>query len=123
MSNAPIDAPATRRQLLLSLRHGSRDPSLPDAVRRQLRAAACQLRRERLAVRDERRRYAALFHAVPDPISIIAADGTLLDVNAATMQAYQRPRSELVGQHLHVLNPDLPRDHMRPVLDLSLIHI
>ena len=117
MSNAPIDAAAARRQLLLSLRHGSRDPSLPDAVRRQLRAAARQLRRERLAVRDERRRYAALFHAVPDPISIIAADGTLLDVNAATMQAYQRPRSELVGQHLHVLNPDLPHDHMRPVLD------
>lgn len=31
------------------------------------------------------------------------------------MQAYRRPREEIVGRNIRVLNPDLPRDHMVPV--------
>ncbi|NLA68353.1 MAG: EAL domain-containing protein [Gammaproteobacteria bacterium] len=62
-------------------------------------------------------RYHALFHAVPDPVSVIAADGTVLDLNKAGMEAYRRPRHEVVGQPIHVLNPDLPEDHMVPVLE------
>lgn len=110
-------AHAERAQWLLALRRTARDPALPDTVRSLLRQLACTLRRERLAVRAEQRRYYALFHAVPDPVSIIAHDGTVLDLNTAGMRAYQRPREALVGQPIHVINPDLPRDHMAPVLD------
>ena len=60
-------------------------------------------------------RYHALFDAVPDPVSIIDAQGIVLDLNKASMAAYRRPRDEIVGQPIHVLNPDLPRDHLKPV--------
>ena len=48
---------------------------------------------------------------------MIAFDGTVLDLNRAGMEAYKRPREEIVGRPIHVLNPDLPRDHMLPVID------
>ncbi len=64
-----------------------------------------------------RRRYNSLFNAVPDPISIIDADGRILDLNRAGEKAYQRPRDEIVGRLVHTINPDLPTDHMLPVLE------
>ena len=64
-----------------------------------------------------RRRYESLFNAVPDPISILDADGRIVDLNRASEKAYQRPRDELVGQLVHVINPELPPDHMGPVLE------
>ncbi|KAF1708061.1 PAS domain S-box protein [Pseudoxanthomonas sacheonensis] len=60
-------------------------------------------------------RYRALFDAVPDPVSILAEDGTVLDLNKAGMAAYKRRREEIVGQNINVLNPELPHDHMDPV--------
>jgi diguanylate cyclase (GGDEF)-like protein/PAS domain S-box-containing protein len=63
-----------------------------------------------------RRRYESLFNAVPDPISIIAADGRIVDLNRAGEKAYQRPREELVGKLVHAINPELPDNHMLPVL-------
>lgn len=62
-------------------------------------------------------RYRTLFDAVPDPVSIIDWDGTLLDVNAAAVRIFGRSRESLVGQPIEVINPDLPRDHMMPVHD------
>lgn len=64
-----------------------------------------------------RRRYDSLFNAVPDPISIIDSDGRILDLNRAGERAYQRPRDQIVGRLVHVINPDLPTDHMLPVLE------
>ena len=64
-----------------------------------------------------RKRYRTMFDAVPDPTSVIGLDGTVLDLNAAGMAAYRRPREDIVGRPIHVLNPDLPRDHMDPVLE------
>ena len=55
---------------------------------------------------------------MPDPISILDDDGRILDLNQAGMNAYGRRRDELVGKLVHVINPDLPRDHMAPVLDV-----
>lgn len=63
-----------------------------------------------------RLRYDSLFNAVPDPVSILDAEGRVLDLNRAGERAYQRPRSEIVGQLVHVINPDLPQDHMLPVM-------
>ena len=68
---------------------------------------------------DERqlalRRYAALFDAVPDPVSILSEDGVVLDLNKAGVRAYGRPREEIIGQPIELLNPDLPSDHLDPV--------
>lgn len=64
-----------------------------------------------------RRRYESLFNAVPDPISIIDSDGRIVDLNRAGEKAYQRQRRELVGKLIHAINPELPNDHMRPVLE------
>ncbi|MCX7032363.1 MAG: diguanylate cyclase, partial [Arenimonas sp.] len=64
-----------------------------------------------------RRRYESLFNAVPDPISIIDSDGRIVDLNRAGEKAYQRQRRELVGKLIHAINPELPHDHMLPVLE------
>jgi diguanylate cyclase (GGDEF)-like protein/PAS domain S-box-containing protein len=73
------------------------------------------------ALRDaeaERARYDGLFNALPDPVSIIDQEGRILDLNSAGQQAYGRPREEIVGRLVHVINPDLPRDHMAPVWEV-----
>ena len=57
-------------------------------------------------------RYHALFDAVPDPVSILDADGIVLDLNKAGLAAYRRSREEIIGKPIHVLNPDLPDDHL-----------
>ena len=94
-----------------------RDASLPADTRALLRKLSDELDATRAAVGAERMRYRALFDAVPDPVSVLARDGTVLDLNKAGMAAYKRPREEIVGKNIDVLNPDLPRDHMLPVLD------
>lgn len=101
------------RQLTEALR----DASLPADTRALLRRLADELDATRAAVGAERMRYRGLFDAVPDPVSVLARDGTVLDLNKAGMAAYKRPRDEIVGKNIDVLNPDLPRDHMVPVLD------
>ncbi len=62
-------------------------------------------------------RYQKLFNAVPDPVSLIAADGRIIDLNTAGELAYGLPRDQIVGKLIHVINPDLPPDHMAPVLE------
>ena len=106
-------SPELRRQLATVLG----DASLPELTRALLRGLAAELETAQAALDAERMRYRALFDAVPDPVSVIARDGTVLDLNKAGMAAYQRPRDGIVGKHIDVLNPDLPRDHMVPVLD------
>ena len=107
------DAGALDRQLDAA----AGDPALPAQTRALLRKLADELDATRAAVGAERMRYRALFDAVPDPVSVLARDGTVLDLNKAGMAAYKRSREEIVDKNIDVLNPDLPRDHMVPVLD------
>jgi len=93
------------------------DPALSAEVRGLLGEAAGELDATRAVLGAERMRYRALFDAVPDPVSILAYDGTVLDLNKAGIDAYKRPREDIVGKSIEVLNPDLPRDHMAPVLE------
>ena len=102
---------------LAALRKACADPALPGGLRATLQQAHDALLVASAASTAERNRYRALFDAVPDPVSVIAWDGTALDLNRAGIAAYQRPREQIVGQPIEVLNPDLPRDHMRPVQD------
>jgi PAS domain-containing protein len=63
-----------------------------DALRRKLAEAEAALQAANAALDAERSRFRALFDAVPDPVSIIDWDGTVLDLNKAGMTAYKRPR-------------------------------
>ena len=103
--------------LCSELRTAAGDNTLPDATRELLSGAADQLEQCLGEIEEGHKRYRALFDAVPDPVSVIAFDGTVLDLNRAGMSAYNRLREEIVGQSIHVLNPDLPRDHMLPVIE------
>ena len=110
----PADAGAT----LAALESALQDDSLPAATRALLQQARDALLGAATATDAERTRFRVLFDAVPDPVSIIGWDGTVLDLNKAGMAAYQRPREDIVGKNIDVLNPDLPRGHMGPVWEM-----
>ncbi len=104
-------------RLAAELDEAGRNPALPARVRELLATASDALASAMREAADARQRYRALLDAVPDPVSILDERGTVLDLNKAGMAAYRRPREEIVGQPIEVLNPDLPRDHMAPVLE------
>lgn len=101
--------------VLLVLERAGADMSLSENTRELLAAARIALLAATQDAETARQRYRNLFDAVPDPVSIIAEDGTVLDLNRAGVQAYRRTREEIVGQNISLLNPDLPRDHLVPV--------
>ncbi len=102
--------------LLQSLQQAARDTALPAATQALMLECARELRAARDAIEAERTRYRALFDAVPDPVSVLARDGTVLDLNRAGIAAYQLPREDIIGKPIDILNPQLPHDHMAPVL-------
>ncbi len=111
---ASLISPGTEATLA-ALDHALADTRLPVATRMLLQEARDALTSTLATIASERSRFRALFDAVPDPVTIIAWDGTVLDLNKAAMTAYQRPREDIVGKGIEILNPDLPRDHMGPV--------
>ena len=114
-TTAELDAALV--SLLADVHAAGADADMSPACEALLGQVSATLHEAREALRIEQARYRALFDAVPDPVSILARDGTVLDLNKAGIRAYQRPREDVVGQSIEVLNPDLPRDHMAPVLD------
>src|SRR5690606_39156715 len=117
----PPEAPPTppagdgTARIIAALEAASRAPSLPEATR-QLMAQACEaLRAASTEAESARMHYHALFDAVPAPVSILDENGIVLDLNKAGVAAYRRSRDEIVGQSIEVLNPDLPKDHLKPV--------
>jgi len=104
-------------QIVASLEEACRDLSLPADARALFAKARDALRAASADAETARLRYHALFDAVPDPVSILDETGIVLDLNKAGMMAYRRPREEIVGQPIEVLNPDLPKDHLTPVLE------
>lgn len=104
-------------QIVASLEAACRDLSLPADARDLFARARDALRAASSEAEAARLRYHALFDAVPDPVSILDERGIVLDLNRAGLAAYRRPREEIVGRPIEVLNPDLPKDHMQPVLE------
>jgi len=103
--------------ILATLRAAVADASLPADARALFDQAHAALQAASAKAESAHLRYHALFDAVPDPVSILDESGIVLDLNRAGMAAYRRPREEIVGQPIEVLNSDLPKDHMRPVLE------
>lgn len=104
------EAMLAQLEALLADGKGCQDPVLLS----ELLAMLHELRRE---ADSASLRYQKLFNAVPDPVSLIDADGRIVDLNTAGELAYGLPRDEIVGKLVHVINPDLPSDHMAPVLE------
>ena len=101
--------------VLAGLAAALHDPSLTPATRQLLQQAHDSLHQALADGESARLRYHALFDAVPDPVSILSETGIVLDLNKAGIRAYHRPRGEIIGQPIEVLNPDLPPDHLMPV--------
>lgn len=113
-SPATADAAAT----LAAIDHAlTGDGELSEDTRALLQQARQALHDSCAEADAERQRYRDLFDALPDPVSIIAYDGTVLDLNRSGLESYRRPREELIGQPIETINPDLPQDHMVPVLE------
>ncbi len=106
------DLPA---DIAAALHDACSDTTLAPNVRELMCRARDALQRAVSDAKTAHLRYHALFDAVPDPVSILDENGIVLDLNRAGMQAYRRTREEIVGQPIEVLNPDLPKDHLRPV--------
>jgi diguanylate cyclase (GGDEF)-like protein/PAS domain S-box-containing protein len=105
------DAAATAE----ALETASHDLALDEPIRALLIRAARALQSAHIDAEHARMHYYALFDAVPDPVSILDADGIVLDLNKAGLRAYQRAREDIVGKPIHLINPDLPADHLQPV--------
>jgi diguanylate cyclase (GGDEF)-like protein/PAS domain S-box-containing protein len=106
--------PATQSDALAALDHALSQPHRAEqhALLQQARQALDEAMQQR---HDAEQRYAALFDAVPDPVSILSSAGVVMDLNRAGVRAYGRPREAIVGQPIELLNPDLPSDHLEPV--------
>lgn len=105
---------------LSALEAASCDPEFPEHCRDMLGDVCRSLLEARDALSVEHDKYRALLDAVPDPVSVLSWDGIVLDLNKAGMRAYKRPREDIVGKPIEVLNPDLPKDHLVPVWDTLL---
>lgn len=64
-------------------------------------------------------RYRGLFENSPDPIAILDADGTLVDVNPAACQVTGHTREELLGRNMGVIN-DVPQPRFRKAIEQAL---
>jgi diguanylate cyclase (GGDEF)-like protein/PAS domain S-box-containing protein len=111
------DGVADTSDVVAALEVASRDATLRVDTRKLLAEAHAALRASSADAETAQLRYHALFDAVPDPVSILSEEGIVLDLNKAGMSAYRRRRDEIVGKPIEVLNPDLPKGHMKPVWD------
>jgi diguanylate cyclase (GGDEF)-like protein/PAS domain S-box-containing protein len=109
------DAAARAADVLSALERASRDPGVAEAQKRLFERAREALLAAGVEIAREHERYRALFDAVPDPVSVLAWDGTVLDLNKAGSNAYKLPREDIIGKPIEVLNPELPNGHLVPV--------
>ncbi|MEH6422333.1 sensor domain-containing protein, partial [Pseudomonas sp. CGJS7] len=82
------------------------------ALRATLSDALSALRRESASL------HRAAFDAIPDLVTVMEEDGTVVEINREGTRAHRRVREDIVGQPIHVLNPELPRDHLAPVWEI-----
>uniref|UniRef100_A0A0S6YYE3 Uncharacterized protein n=2 Tax=Mizugakiibacter sediminis TaxID=1475481 RepID=A0A0S6YYE3_9GAMM len=62
-------------------------------------------------------RFRILLDAVPDAVTLHDEEGRILDANAAACRSYGYTLEELLHMRVHDLNPSLPHDHMRRLLE------
>ena len=94
----PAPASGDARPLAETLLVAAAAPGLAPSLHDVLLQASAALAGAQAAVEAGNLRYRALFDAVPDPVSVLARDGTVLDLNKAGIRAYNRPREEIIGK-------------------------
>ncbi|WND78560.1 sensor domain-containing protein [Lysobacter capsici] len=94
---------------IAALRRALDEPGLSDSLRATLTDAIDALRRSDDSL------YRAAFDAIPDLVTVLDEVGTVIEINREGTRAHRRVREEIVGQPIHVLNPELPREHLAPV--------
>jgi PAS domain S-box-containing protein len=84
-----------------------RDPSLLDLAQAFANQAAAALENARLfdRMRTAESQYRGLFESSADPIALLNAEGTFLDVNPAACRVLGRSREEILGQKAFIINP------------------
>ena len=107
--SAQAPAAATNAQAIAALQRALDEPGLSPALRATLYDAIEALRRSDDSL------YRAAFDAIPDLVTVLDEVGTVVEINREGTRAHRRVREEIVGQPIHVLNPELPRDHLAPV--------
>jgi diguanylate cyclase (GGDEF)-like protein/PAS domain S-box-containing protein len=110
-SNTDQAASSEISDTLAALVRAQSDPMLAADMRALIAQAEAALR----SANAQHMRHSALFDALPDPMSVLDWDGTVLDANQAFLAANRRTREEIVGKPIDVLSPDLPKDHLVPV--------
>jgi len=118
-ADAPADRPTppasaaaagTTDATIAALRRALDEPGLSDSLRATLTDAIDALHR-----RGDGSLYRAAFDAIPDLVTVLDEVGTVIEINREGTRAHRRIREEIVGQPIHVLNPELPREHLAPV--------
>ncbi|MGH8079379.1 MAG: sensor domain-containing protein [Lysobacter sp.] len=107
--SSPVAEATASADAIEGLQRALLDPALPESLRASLNAALDALRRETASL------HRAAFDAIPDLVTVLDEDGTVVEINRNGMGAHRRLREDIVGQPIHVLNPELPRDHLAPV--------
>lgn len=106
---APAAATGSTDATIAALRRALDEPGLSDGLRATLADAIDALRRSDDSL------YRAAFDAIPDLVTVLDEVGTVIEINREGTRAHRRVREEIVGQPIHVLNPELPREHLAPV--------
>ncbi|MEI2454822.1 sensor domain-containing protein [Lysobacter firmicutimachus] len=117
--DAPAPEPPPSRtddpaRVLAALERAQQDPKLDPALRALLAEAAAALR-ARGGDAEHRCLYRALFDSIPDLVTVLDEEGTVIEINRQGTHAHRRVREDILGQPIHVLNPELPQDHLVPV--------
>lgn len=103
--------------LLATLERAADDAKLDNGTRYLFSRAQHQIFKSQVAHANALREYRLLFDAVPDPITLIDVDGTVLDFNASGQRLYGRTLEDVLGKDIAILNPEVPAEHLTPVLD------
>ncbi|OPX70675.1 MAG: sensory histidine kinase AtoS [Methanoregulaceae archaeon PtaB.Bin108] len=65
------------------------------------------LKQSQTALRKSEERYRLLFDSAPDAVSVVDADGIIMEISKSAVQLYGYPREEMIGrQILQFLSPD-----------------
>jgi len=61
-------------------------------------------------------RFASLINAVPDLVTVLTTDGTVVEANLAACEQLGLRRDQLIGSSVYALNPSLPADRIAYVI-------
>ncbi|MCE5233943.1 MAG: EAL domain-containing protein [Mizugakiibacter sp.] len=114
---AAVEPPLQLASGMLAALEALRSRSADPPQRRHLDRVIDNVRRLAADADASATRFRILLDAVPDAVTLHDEDGRILDANAAACRDYGYTLDELRRMSVHDLNPGLPHDHMRRMLE------